>query len=164
MNADEYLNADGNYDESPTETDEDVLLIEPATPNSVQSSSCSQINCIHHPSTSRSHQLLVDTALSPPLHNPPPPVAGAPNQPCPIREQKYAHLEARRSLPKQHRSSDANTLHSRYTSDPCNEDEALLMEGDDSLLLETFIFQWWCYWCHSIRQQLVLMCCEILFF
>lgn len=127
LNADEYLNP-GDYDESPDETDEDVLLNEPHTPNSIQSHHSQR--SYNYPSLTTFQPLVVDTEPAPPPQHRAPSLGALPHHHhphYPIREPKYAHLEARSQSMRRQRGSDSNTLSSRYTSDPCNEDDELLL-------------------------------------
>ena len=135
LDADEYLNPRDDYDEYPSEGD-NLLEEEPSTPGSTASfhsqHSCatnsmrypSQQSCNGYPSN---HQLpfqplTVDTHI--PNHPAPPPGS----QRRLIREPKYAHLEARSHSMQRQRSSDGS-MRGRYTSDPCHDEDPLLVGG-----------------------------------
>lgn len=137
MNADEYLNPSGEYDEENPEHEHadfetEMLLEPPHTPNSIQTYP-SQNSCHYPPtlSTFSQNQLMVDTSGLPPAHHAPPPLTGSLMLPAhirqPYRDPKYAHLEARSNSMRRHRGSDSNTLSTRYTSDPCHEEDPLFM-------------------------------------
>lgn len=140
LDADEYLNPRDDYEEFPEEGD-DLLEAEPSTPNSIHSYPSqhsylsgrypSQHSCNNYPHNQLpfQSQLVVDTQA--PQHHAPPVGShhqGHGSQRRLIREPKYAHLEARSHSMQRQRSSDGSMM-GRYTSDPCHEEDPLLVGG-----------------------------------
>lgn len=82
----------------------------------------SQHSCNGYPNHLPFQPLTVDTHI--PTHQAPPPGS----QRRLIREPKYAHLEARSQSMQRQRSSDGS-MTGRYTSDPCHEEDPLLVGG-----------------------------------
>ncbi|XP_067930070.1 epidermal growth factor receptor-like isoform X2 [Watersipora subatra] len=125
VNADEYLNASEKYDESPTESDDDLLSTEPLSSSRAASYNFYPPN--NHQMQSPYPSLTVDTSAPIDLEHSSASIGITPQQIT--RDPKYAHLEARSQSMRGERNSDSSTLGSRYTSDPCNEDDTLLLES-----------------------------------